>query len=315
VTVSVQTLVAMVHETMNEACTASADCTSVLIHTARDILNLFRALVPTLHAEKLENDPRLAALFHNDCIYIAHHMLTIGHQYRDRLPTPSASSSSSCSSSLPPPQLFIGMVDLVPSFRQLASRVLTSQVNRQKARLAGILAADMPTYCTEVAGASVHAAAAAGGGISISDATFVVMESCLKRLLFDVSDLGAMWRSILPTSLYHAIIGQVLDEAVLTTLIVRLQELQQHATTLATSASSASSAAAQSLGLPTETSHQLFYLHSLVLQPVVATTVARSSTSNGGDGPATGLFDSEATAVKNSKLWTKFTEMTLALDA
>jgi hypothetical protein len=199
------------------------------------------------------------------------------------------------------------MVDLVPSFRQLASRVLTSQVNRQKARLAGILAADMPPYCTGGVGASVHAAAAAGGGISISDATFVVMESCLKRLLFDVSDLGAMWRSILPTSLYHAIIGQVLDEAVLTTLIVRLQELQQHATTVATSATSA-----RSLGLPTETSHQLFYLHSLVLQPVVA-TAARSSTSNGGDGPATGLFDSEATAVKNSKLWTKFTEMTLAL--
>jgi centromere/kinetochore protein ZW10 len=84
VTVSVQKLVKMAHGTLSEACLAPPNCADVFLHTARDILNLFRALVPTIHADALENDPRLASLFHNDCIFIAHHMLTIGHQYRDR---------------------------------------------------------------------------------------------------------------------------------------------------------------------------------------------------------------------------------------
>ena len=81
-----KSLVELVHETLLEACNAElkVKCVLILFHTARDVFMLFRAIVPTLYAADISNDARASMLFHNDCMYIAHHMLTIGHMYRPR---------------------------------------------------------------------------------------------------------------------------------------------------------------------------------------------------------------------------------------
>ena len=234
ITVSVQRLVQMAHHTLGEACLAQSSCVDILLHTARDVLNLFRALVPTIHADALANDPRMAALFHNDCIYIAHHMLTIGHHYRDRsLLLKCCLFSTDLSCRLPKSDLvndkqstFIGMIDLVPSFRQLGSRVLFAQVSRQKSKLS-IALAQMPSYNSEV-----------------DEQSFVKIESFLKKILFEFTQLGSLWRNVLPTSLYHGILGELVD-IILLLMIQRVQSLKH---------------------IATETSHRLYHLHVLMLK-------------------------------------------------
>ena len=54
----------------------------VLYHTARDIVDVFRAIVPTLFGGTIATVPRLAMLFHNDCLYVAHRLVAICHEVR-----------------------------------------------------------------------------------------------------------------------------------------------------------------------------------------------------------------------------------------
>jgi protein transport protein DSL1/ZW10 len=77
-------VVELAHQTLMEACTPDAVYANTFFHTSRDILFLFRAVVPTLYASEIANDASTCMLFHNDCMYIAYHMLTIGHLYKNR---------------------------------------------------------------------------------------------------------------------------------------------------------------------------------------------------------------------------------------
>lgn len=54
----------------------------ILLDTARDILDLYRAMVPALEKNKIANIPSLSMLFHNDCQYIAHHAALLGAKCR-----------------------------------------------------------------------------------------------------------------------------------------------------------------------------------------------------------------------------------------
>lgn len=74
----------LAHQTLIEACAGEAKCANVLFQTSRDILFLFKAVIPTLNEDDITNDARTCMLYHNDCLYIAHHMITIGHQYKQR---------------------------------------------------------------------------------------------------------------------------------------------------------------------------------------------------------------------------------------
>ena len=85
------------------------------------------------------------------------------------------------------------MIDLVPSFRQLGSRVLFAQVSRQKSKLS-IALAQMPSYNSEV-----------------DEQSFVKIESFLKKILFEFTQLGSLWRNVLPTSLPQVVIMHQFD--------------------------------------------------------------------------------------------------------
>ncbi|KAF4318218.1 hypothetical protein JM18_002703 [Phytophthora kernoviae] len=85
VTVCAHEVVEMVHQTLLEACTADVASAKLLFQTGRDLLFLFRTIVPTLYEDDIANDPRTCMLYHNDCLYITYHMLVIGHLYKHRL--------------------------------------------------------------------------------------------------------------------------------------------------------------------------------------------------------------------------------------
>jgi hypothetical protein len=54
---------------------------TVLIRTARNVVKLFEFSVSK---SKLESVPQISILFYNDCMYITHHLLTLGFQYQHR---------------------------------------------------------------------------------------------------------------------------------------------------------------------------------------------------------------------------------------
>ena len=81
---------------------------------ARDIIDLFRAVVPIHQAEVLETDPTRTAIFYNDCIYISYHMLTLGYQFQKELPASLQKSAT--------------FIDLIPHFQKLGEKYFKHQM-------------------------------------------------------------------------------------------------------------------------------------------------------------------------------------------
>ena len=62
-----------------------------------------------------EKLPQVSAIHHNNCMYIAHYLLTLGHQYRQSLPPPLSQGAAT-------------FVDLIPVFRNLAAESFLAQM-------------------------------------------------------------------------------------------------------------------------------------------------------------------------------------------
>lgn len=115
-------VVELAHQTLIEGCTSEPKCANLLFQTSRDLLFLFRTVVPTLYESDIANDPRACMLYHNDCLYVAYHMLTIGHQYKHRLPAPLNRTGT--------------MIDMVPAFREAGEKALVAYARGQTDELA-----------------------------------------------------------------------------------------------------------------------------------------------------------------------------------
>ena len=50
----------------------------MLYRASRELLDLFRAMIPTLYASEISSIPRMAAILHNDCVYLAHEASLLG---------------------------------------------------------------------------------------------------------------------------------------------------------------------------------------------------------------------------------------------
>lgn len=69
----------------------------------------------TQSRENLLKFPHLAAIQHNNCMYLAHHLLTLGHHFRAHLPQPLSEGVAT-------------FVDMVPGFRKLGKQSSTRAV-------------------------------------------------------------------------------------------------------------------------------------------------------------------------------------------
>ena len=79
-------LVSLSREALQEATVWSLDsCSKTLLLTARDVIDLYRALAPVAHEREISNDTRIPMLLHNDCIFLAHHALFVAHMFREGL--------------------------------------------------------------------------------------------------------------------------------------------------------------------------------------------------------------------------------------
>jgi hypothetical protein len=86
-------------------------------YTARDMLELYRSVYIAHHTEPLLSCASRVMITQNDCLYLAHHLGTIGYQYSKRLPEQMRQVAT--------------FLDLIPFFRSLGMSLLFDFLDEQ----------------------------------------------------------------------------------------------------------------------------------------------------------------------------------------
>ncbi|KAG8465880.1 hypothetical protein KFE25_005450 [Diacronema lutheri] len=121
VSACVAPLLRTVHALLAAACdeTCGDGAARLMLQTARDAIDLYRALVPHALGGGLGQVPGIAMVVSNDCAYLAHCCATLGAQYGPRLPRGLRAQSS--------------FAPLVLALSGTAADLEAAQINRQRA--------------------------------------------------------------------------------------------------------------------------------------------------------------------------------------
>ncbi|XP_061432937.1 centromere/kinetochore protein zw10 homolog [Lethenteron reissneri] len=193
---SARDLVLLAHGILTEACSSQGPCAAQLFYAVRNIFHLFCDVVPTYHRESLQNFPQVAAIHHNNCMLLAHYLLTLGHQYHARLPFSLSEGTTT-------------FVDLVPAFRKLGAEALLGQLRSQKAVLHESLGVARGFRSLE------------------DDGNYAAAQRSVKQVLHQLSRLGVVWQGVLPVNVYCKALGTLLNTALteITAAVAALEDI------------------------------------------------------------------------------------------
>uniref|UniRef100_A0A8C6QTN3 Centromere/kinetochore protein zw10 homolog n=1 Tax=Nannospalax galili TaxID=1026970 RepID=A0A8C6QTN3_NANGA len=180
---SVKKLMELAYQTLLEATTSSDQCAVQLFYSVRNIFHLFHDVVPTYHKENLQKLPQLAAIHHNNCMYIAHHLLTLGHQFRLRLAPVLCGGTAT-------------FVDLVPGFRRLGTECFLAQMRAQKGELLERLSSARSFSNMD------------------DEENYSAACKAIRQVLHQLKRLGIVWQGVLPVSIYCKAMGTLLNTAI-----------------------------------------------------------------------------------------------------
>lgn len=180
---SVQQLMELALNTLCEAVGSSTQCALQLFFTVRNIFQLFYDVVPTYHKENLLKFPHLAAIQHNNCMYLAHHLLTLGHHFRAHLPQPLGEGIAT-------------FVDMVPGFRKLGAQCFLAQLNVQRGELLERLST-AHNFCN----------------LDDED-NYIAASKAVRQVIHQLKQLGTVWQDVLPVSIYCKAMGNLLNTAI-----------------------------------------------------------------------------------------------------
>ncbi|XP_027628688.1 centromere/kinetochore protein zw10 homolog [Tupaia chinensis] len=195
---SVKKLMELAYQTLLETTTSSDQCAIQLFYSVRNIFHLFHDVVPTYHKENLQKLPQLAAIHHNNCMYIAHHLLTLGHQFRLRLAPILCDGTAT-------------FVDLVPGFRRLGTECFLAQMRAQKGELLERLSS------------------ARNFSNMDDEENYSAANKAIRQVLHQLKRLGIVWQDVLPVNIYCKAMGTLLNTAV-SEIIGRITALEDIST-------------------------------------------------------------------------------------
>ncbi|KAL7853890.1 hypothetical protein AOLI_G00207340 [Acnodon oligacanthus] len=191
---SVQQLMELAIKTLSEAVGSSPQCAFQLFYTTRNIFHLFYDVVPTYHKDNLLKFPHLAAIQHNNCMFLAHHLLTLGHQFRPHLPLKDGVAY---------------FVDLVPGFRRLGAQCFVAQMNVQKAEM-------------------LERLSTARNFSNLDDEdNYSAASKAVRQVIHQLKRLGKVWQDVLPVNIYCKSMGTLLNTAIseMITKIMMLEDI------------------------------------------------------------------------------------------
>ena len=188
-----QKVMELVRRTMDEAVAHYSESmlSAVLYRTSRDMLDLFRAIIPSTHAAEIKSLPRTAAVLHNDCVFLAHHCLTLGLEYKERFPE----TTDERGRLLREACIF---VDMVPPFRELADKAMGDMLEGQRDQL------------WELVGVRVTLL---GRALESNESLmeWTDAETAMKAGLHHLQHLSHAWKPILSTDVFCTSIGFLVD--------------------------------------------------------------------------------------------------------
>lgn len=165
-----------------------SDCThcttfaaaSQLLYSARMAVELFCAVLPCYHKASIAAIPRAAAVQHNNCMYLAHHLFALGYQFYSRLPEQVNTLSTT-------------FVDQAVAVRQLGQDCFTSELKKQSAIILDSLKA-VPNF---------KDVSSPGKGEEV--------DKCARHVVLHLTQLSRVYGEVLPTGIYHKSIGILLN--------------------------------------------------------------------------------------------------------
>ncbi|KAL2634785.1 hypothetical protein R1flu_006264 [Riccia fluitans] len=175
-------LVALIHNSIEDACLATPRTAVELYHASRDAIQLYRALIPVKLGLGLSNLSQGAALCHNDCLYIAHELLTFFYQYGDVL--------------TPPLREVFTFVDLVLVFRRLANELLNQQISIVHGRL--MMRLDQ----------------AQGFQRTDEKQQYEITQQSLRQVFAIFNNLATLWRPVLSQKVYKKVVSGLIENVV-----------------------------------------------------------------------------------------------------
>ncbi|EFJ19003.1 hypothetical protein SELMODRAFT_419689 [Selaginella moellendorffii] len=107
-------LLPIVQDTLKDACSSTPRLALELYKVARDIVLLYRAIVPSQVLVSDKSSVKAAPVFYNDCLYIANELTTYSQQYSSSLPV---DLQQSCT-----------LMDLVSVFQSMGYNMLSTHV-------------------------------------------------------------------------------------------------------------------------------------------------------------------------------------------
>lgn len=188
-----QKIMELVRRTMDEAVAPHDQSllAASLYRTSRDMLDLFRIIIPSTHVHEVNSIPRTAAILHNDSVFFAHHCLTLGIVYKERFPD----GSDTRGQLLKKGCIF---VDMVPPFRELADKALGDTLEAQRAQLWELVAVRVKLL---------------GKALSSNELLmeWTDAETAMKAGLHHLKHLSQAWKSVLSHDVFTISIGFLVD--------------------------------------------------------------------------------------------------------
>ncbi|XP_042560715.1 centromere/kinetochore protein zw10 homolog [Clupea harengus] len=189
---SAQQILELAITTLAEAADRSNTSAIQILYAVRNIFHLFCNVVPTYHEESLLKLPQLAAIHHNDCMFLAHHLITLGHHFGPVFTT----DYTVCS-----------FVDLVPSLRRQGTRCFMSQMVVLRGEILESLstARDFSNLEDKVNSETANKA--------------------VRQVVLQLKRVGRVWQDVLPVNIYCKAMGTLLNTAI-SELIARILALE-----------------------------------------------------------------------------------------
>ncbi|ELU07623.1 hypothetical protein CAPTEDRAFT_135408, partial [Capitella teleta] len=185
ISMPIRGLMCMAYDTLKEAETGSLEGTAHIQSSFQSLFDLYCDVVPSYHKEKLTNLPLLAALHHNNCMFVAHHLITI-----DRIFQLNREKSSPRSS-----QGLEGFAELVPRVKKMGNEGFSRHIGMKTGQL-----------CDHIA--------AAEGFSCVADDDGKQAKLAVQNMMHHLRHISTIWRDVLPKVIYYRGIGHLLHSAV-----------------------------------------------------------------------------------------------------
>ncbi|KAH0537771.1 centromere/kinetochore protein zw10 homolog [Cotesia glomerata] len=186
ISASARELLQLVHDILNEAVLNSensTDAAAKLYYTSRNVIEHYVWTVPEYHKKFLETIPQQVALFHNNCMYLAHNLMTLGHEYKAKLPKLKNHN--------------ITYVDLTLKLRNIGSQTFLNHVKYQRGIITDII---KDSGLSQLAQNQLPSSSG--------------VERALRQCIRQLELLKTVWFNVLPINVYHKTLGCILNSMI-----------------------------------------------------------------------------------------------------